>query len=64
LRENLKENLDGEDARSSRTSSKESSSRWFERWGKETPSGIWSYADVDEMTEELEKEFLATRPQR
>jgi len=32
---------------------------WFKRWGKMMPFGPWSYADVDEMMKEMEKEFMA-----
>jgi HSP20 family protein len=31
---------------------------WFKRWGKMMPFGPWSYADVDEMMKEMEKEFM------
>jgi HSP20 family protein len=31
---------------------------WFKRWGKTMPFGPWSYADVDEMMKEMEKEFM------
>jgi len=30
----------------------------FKRWGKMMPFGPWSYADVDEMMKEMEKEFM------
>ncbi|MGH9918060.1 MAG: archaeal heat shock protein Hsp20 [Nitrososphaerales archaeon] len=36
-----------------------SSDEWFKRWGKMMPFGPWSYADVDEMMKEMEKEFMA-----
>jgi HSP20 family protein len=36
-----------------------SSDEWFKRWGKMMPFGPWSYADVDEMMREMEKEFMA-----
>lgn len=36
-----------------------SSDGWFKRWGKMMPFGPWSYADVDEMMKEMEKEFMA-----
>ena len=32
---------------------------WFKRWGKMLPFGPWSYADVDEMMKEMEREFMA-----
>lgn len=31
---------------------------WFKRWGKMTPFGPWSYADVDEMMKEMEESFM------
>jgi len=36
-----------------------SADEWFKRWGKMMPFGPWSYADVDEMMKEMEKEFMA-----
>jgi len=36
-----------------------SADEWFKRWGKAMPFGPWSYADVDEMMKEMEKEFMA-----
>ncbi len=36
-----------------------SADEWFKRWGKMMPFGPWSYADVDEMMKEMEKEFTA-----
>ena len=36
-----------------------SADEWFRRWGKMMPFGPWSYADVDEMMKEMEKEFMA-----
>ena len=36
-----------------------SEDEWFKRWGKMMPYGPWSYADVDEMMKEMEKEFMA-----
>ncbi|MDA4115845.1 MAG: Hsp20/alpha crystallin family protein [Thaumarchaeota archaeon] len=36
-----------------------SGDEWFKRWGKMMPFGPWSYADVDEMMREMEKEFMA-----
>ena len=36
-----------------------SDDNWFKRWGKMMPFGPWSYADVDEMMKEMEKEFMA-----
>jgi HSP20 family protein len=36
-----------------------SGDEWFKRWGKMKPFGPWSYADVDEMMKEMEKEFMA-----
>jgi HSP20 family protein len=35
-----------------------SADEWFKRWGKMMPFGPWSYADVDEMMKEMEKEFM------
>jgi HSP20 family protein len=35
-----------------------SADEWFKRWGKMKPFGPWSYADVDEMMKEMEKEFM------
>lgn len=35
-----------------------SGDEWFKRWGKMKPFGPWSYADVDEMVKEMEKEFM------
>ena len=32
---------------------------WFKRWGKMLPFGPWSYADIDEMMKEMEREFMA-----
>lgn len=32
--------------------------KWFKRWGKQTPSGPWSYADIEEMMKEMERAFL------
>jgi HSP20 family protein len=34
-----------------------SSDEWFKRWGKSMP-GPWSYADVEEMMKEMEREFM------
>ena len=31
---------------------------WFKRWGKEMPFGPWSYADVEEMMKEMERDFM------
>jgi HSP20 family protein len=31
---------------------------WFKRWGKKMPFGLWSYADIDEMMKEMEKDFM------
>jgi HSP20 family protein len=36
-----------------------SADEWFKRWGKMMPFGPWSYADVDEMMKEMEREFMA-----
>jgi HSP20 family protein len=36
-----------------------SSDEWFKRWGKMMPWGPWSYADIDEMMKEMEREFMA-----
>jgi HSP20 family protein len=36
-----------------------SGDEWFKRWGKMMPFGPWSYADVDEMMKEMEREFMA-----
>jgi len=36
-----------------------SADEWFKRWGKMLPFGPWSYADVDEMMKEMEREFMA-----
>ena len=36
-----------------------SGDEWFKRWGNMMPFGPWSYADVDEMMKEMEKEFMA-----
>jgi HSP20 family protein len=36
-----------------------SGDEWFRRWGKMMPFGPWSYADVDEMMKEMEKEFMS-----
>ncbi len=35
-----------------------SADEWFKRWGKMMPFGPWSYADIDEMMKEMEKEFM------
>ena len=35
-----------------------SGDEWFKRWGKKMPSGVWSYADIDEMMREMEKDFM------
>jgi HSP20 family protein len=35
-----------------------SEDEWFKRWGKMMPFGPWSYADVDEMMKEMEKDFM------
>lgn len=35
-----------------------SEDKWFKRWGKEMPFGPWSYADVEEMMKEMEKDFM------
>ncbi len=35
-----------------------SEDKWFKRWGKAMPFGPWSYADVEEMMKEMEKDFL------
>lgn len=35
-----------------------SADEWFKRWGKMMPFGPWSYADVDEMMKEMEREFM------
>lgn len=32
--------------------------KWFKRWGKPMPFGPWSYADVEEMMKEMEKDFM------
>ena len=32
--------------------------KWFKRWGKAMPFGPWSYADVEEMMREMEKDFM------
>ena len=36
-----------------------SDDEWFKRWGKMMPVRPWSYADVDEMMKEMEREFMA-----
>jgi HSP20 family protein len=35
-----------------------SEDKWFKRWGKMMPFGPWSYADVEEMMKEMEKDFM------
>jgi HSP20 family protein len=35
-----------------------SDDKWFKRWGRPSPSGPWSYAGVDEMMKEMERDFL------
>jgi HSP20 family protein len=35
-----------------------SEDKWFKRWGKMMPFGPWSYADVEEMMKEMEKNFM------
>jgi HSP20 family protein len=35
-----------------------SDDKWFKRWGREMPFGPWSYADVEEMMKEMEKDFM------
>jgi HSP20 family protein len=35
-----------------------SEDKWFKRWGKAMPFGPWSYADVEEMMKEMEKDFM------
>jgi HSP20 family protein len=35
-----------------------SDDKWFKRWGKAMPFGPWSYADVEEMMKEMEKDFM------
>ena len=35
-----------------------SDDKWFKRWGKTNPFGPWSYADIEEMMKEMEKDFL------
>ena len=35
-----------------------SDDKWFKRWGKVMPFGPWSYADVEEMMKEMEKDFM------
>jgi HSP20 family protein len=32
--------------------------KWFKRWGKAMPFGPWSYADVEEMMKEMERDFM------
>jgi HSP20 family protein len=35
-----------------------SEDKWFKRWGKMMPFGPWSYADVEEMMKEMEKDLM------
>src|ERR1700732_1748065 len=43
---------------SSPTNQLSSGDEWFKRWGKMMPFGPWSYADVEEMMKEMEKDFM------
>jgi HSP20 family protein len=35
-----------------------SDDKWFKRWGRANPFGPWSYADIEEMMKEMEKDFM------